>query len=128
MSEIQPTTNKHQYIFTEATQSSTNIPIPSYVRLRIIVFLLKNKMPSSKFIKIQRRTNCPHIYLFLHMYVSYLPLGKLLLVDNSFLQHTTHTTDLSFFSLPPFPRAKYLTRIVYVSSYKILTSTRSTIP
>ncbi len=74
------------------------------------------------------KTNCPHIYLFLHMHISYLPLGKLWLVDNSFLQHTTHTTDLSFFSLPPFFRAKYLTMIAYVSSSTVLIPTHSTIP
>ncbi len=42
-------------------------------------------------------------------------VGEIVVVDNSFLQHTTHTTDLSFFSLPPFSRTKYLTRIAYVS-------------
>jgi hypothetical protein len=86
---------------------STNIPIPSYVWLKTVVFSLTNKMPSSKFIKKQwRKTNRSHICLFLHIYVSYLPLGKSLLVDNSFLQHTTHTTDLCF-----FPNGKYETYI-----------------
>ncbi len=55
-------------------------------------------------------------------------VGKIVVVDNSFLQHTTHTIDLSFFSLLPFSRAKHLTRIVYVSSTTILIPTSSTIP
>jgi hypothetical protein len=75
---------------------ATNVPIPSYVRLKIVIFLLKNKMPSSKFIKKTMAKDQLSTYITIPSYVHLIfAVGKIVVVDNSFLQHTTHTTDLS---------------------------------
>ncbi len=73
-------------------------------------------MPSSRFFKKTTAKDQLSTYIPIPSYVILIfAIGKIIVIDNSFIQHTTHATDLSFFSLPLFSRAKYLTRIAYVA-------------
>ncbi len=68
---------------------------------KLLFFLSKNKMPSSTFIKIATAKDQSTTYIPIPSCVSLIfAIGKIVVVDNCFIQHTTHTTDLSLFFSP----------------------------